>query len=498
MTLGHPESCACACCAPPTQDSTSDTDTPTPPGVSGATKPVYSKAEVVYALRTADGQWGSVAWADNDISYSVGTGSVTPGTPYYANEYSGYVGMTSGMEGVATKTFELWDDLVAIDLNPVVNDPTADVIFNYSSNTSGNGTYAHQTYSSNSGGRANWGLTQSKLWFSNSWWTHDSDSDLYNGGYGVMTYLHEIGHALGLSHPGGYNGSGSFGADATHFQDTRAYTLMSYFDASSNGSGTSHGSTYASTPLLHDILAVQEIYGADMTTRVGATTYGFNSTANRDAFNFNVNSSPVVAIWDAGGIDKIDVSGWWSNQVVDLREGAFSSVGFLSNNLAIAYGAEIEQAAGGSGSDVLIGNALDNVLTGNNGNDTLTGDEGSDVLFGGAGSDRLDGGDGVDWARYANSGSGVTLNLSTGSGSGGEAGGDVLIDIEHVSGSNHGDAITGDNATANQLFGLGGNDVLTGLGGHDFLLGHGGNDSIYGGSGRDILRGGEGADLLDG
>jgi serralysin len=57
---------------------------------------------------------------------------------------------------------------------------------------------------------------------------------MYFGGYGFITYLHEIGHALGLSHPGTYNagqGTLSYGNSAEYFQDTRKYTVMSYWDA---------------------------------------------------------------------------------------------------------------------------------------------------------------------------------------------------------------------------------------------------------------------------
>ena len=75
----------------------------------------------------------------------------------------------------------------------------------------------------------------------------------------------------------------------------------------------------------------------------------------------------MFAIWDAGGIDRIDASGWNTDQVIDLGEGAMSSVGHLTRNVAIAYGATIEQATGGGGNDLLIGNDADNLLTGNAG-----------------------------------------------------------------------------------------------------------------------------------
>ena len=50
-------------------------------------------------------------------------------------------------------------------------------------------------------------------------------------------------------------------------------------------------------------------------------------------------------------------------------------VGRLTDNVGIAYGAAIENATGGKGNDLVIGNGLDNVLKGNEGDDGLTGGE---------------------------------------------------------------------------------------------------------------------------
>lgn len=491
------ETCFRTGCLLDPERSTSDPWTPDPPDVGAATKPVYSLDQIVNALRSADGTRPTLAWSGDAVTFSVGTGPLGAGHPDYRPEYSGYVAMSPTMEATAAESFALWDELIAIDLVEVADDSGADVVFNYSSATGGS-TYASSQYSGAPNERADYSFAKSTIWLADDWWTHDEDSDLTEGGYGIMTYLHEIGHSLGLTHPGAYNGSATFANDATHFQDTRAYSVMSYFNAGANGASTDQGWNYGATPLLHDIAAVQAIYGADMTTRTGGTTYGFNANAGRDAFDFTVNDDPVVAIWDAGGIDKIDVSGWSTDQVIDLRAGAFSSVRNLTHNVAIAHGVTIELADGGGGNDQVIGNDANNVLAGLGGDDTLTGAEGHDVLIGGAGADILDGGAGDDWARYAGSASGVDINLQTGTGAGGDAAGDLLSGIEHVSGSAQGDTLTGDHATANRLFGLGGDDTLTGGGGHDFLLGNDGDDTILGGTGRDVMRGGAGADYIDG
>lgn len=159
------------------------------------------------------------------------------------------------------------------------------------------------------------------------------------------------------------------------------------------------------------------------------------------------------------------------------------------------------------------------------GRDTLYGGKGNDLLFagknmqndpldnplsyewleGGAGADSIYGGIGFDLATYQNSTLGVTVDLKTGTGTGGEAAGDTLVDIEHLNGSRHNDVLSG-NWKANILFGMNGADRLEGRNGHDTLVGGNGNDTLDGGTGNDELRddgggtdhliGGDGNDTL--
>jgi serralysin len=216
------------------------------------------------------------------------------------------------------------------------------------------------------------------------------------GSYDYMALIHEIGHAIGLDHPGNYNGGNpTYASAAGYIQDSRQYTLMSYFDA--EHTGARHGNTYASTPLLHDIAAVQLLYGANYETRAGNTVYGFNSTADRAAFHITSATHKVVfAIWDGGGIDTLKFHGYTQNAVINLNAESFSSVGGLTGNVAIAKGVTIENAYGGSGHDTIIGNSVGNALYGMGGNDTISGGAGNDVLLGGDGLDRLTGGAGAD------------------------------------------------------------------------------------------------------
>jgi Ca2+-binding RTX toxin-like protein len=162
----------------------------------------------------------------------------------------------------------------------------------------------------------------------------------------------------------------------------------------------------------------------------------------------------------------------------------------------------IENATGGDGHDLLVGDAQINILNGGNGNDNIYGGAGNDILLGGigndilrgdAGADIINGGEGSDRTDYTTSTVGVTVNLANGTASDG----DTLISIENIYGSAHNDALVGSDA-ANVLYGYNGDDQLFGLGGNDNLNGQAGDDALHGGDGIDIVSGGDGNDGLFG
>lgn len=213
--------------------------------------------------------------------------------------------------------------------------------------------------------------------------TYGTDMSEY-GNYAKSTIIHEIGHSIGLGHSGPYNNSATYAANAIGANDTTQYSIMSYFDETNYGGANFLGSQ-ASTPMLMDIYAIQQKYGANMNTRTGNSIYGFNANTG-GAYDFTSHDGvPVVSIWDAGGNDTLDFSGYSNNQLLNLNEGAFSNAGGGTGNVSIAFGAVIENAIGGSGNDIFYGNNANNILSGGLGNDTLNGSAGSDTLDGEAG-----------------------------------------------------------------------------------------------------------------
>lgn len=164
---------------------------------------------------------------------------------------------------------------------------------------------------------------------------------------------------------------------------------------------------------------------------------------------------------------------------------------------------------GTAGNDTLSGSSVADTLNGRGGNDTLQGLAGDDVLnggtgddtlIGGPGADMLDGGLGSDTADYSASARSVLVRLHDARGGRfGDAEGDTLTGIEHLTGSKYNDTLAGDGEN-NILKGEDGDDSLYGgpAGGDDSMYGGNGDDRVFGGKGDDKLYGGEGNDLLKG
>jgi len=136
----------------------------------------------------------------------------------------------------------------------------------------------------------------------------------------------------------------------------------------------------------------------------------------------------------------------------------------------------LQTGTGDENGDVLI--AIENVI-GSGSDDKLTGDKNANSLEGGAGADKIDGGAGLDVASYASSAGAVIVDLSiTGAQAGtGDENGDVLTNIEGVTGSALNDTIIGDGSA----------NLLSGGDGDDMIVADCGNDTVNGGKGSDVI-----------
>ncbi len=192
-----------------------------------------------------------------------------------------------------------------------------------------------------------------------------------NGSYTQHLLYHEAaGHALGLRHPGFYNGSVDYATEVDHWNDSRQYTQMSYLGAGTTGGGTGSLSTMG----LHDILALQIEYGVNETTNTGNDTYGYNASESGGVYDFTTGVAYMgFSIWDAAGIDTLDFSGSGKGTEIDLREGSFSTVNGFAHNVSIAYGAVVENAVGSVHNDAILGNTVNNLIHGGQGHDVIRG-----------------------------------------------------------------------------------------------------------------------------
>src|SRR4051812_14615545 len=298
-----------------------------------AGKPIFNHQQVIGQLDSG------TKLAGKTFTFSFLDGPTTIGIYNNPNqgfpEPGGYSPFSEAEKAAARQAIVFWDDLIPQNFVEK-NGNGADILF---ANTTtgpaqawayypGNGQHVHSDV---------WTADPTANW-TNQW--------LNYGGYGLTTLVHEIGHTIGLSHPGDYNfgddnnGDGvpdpiTYEGDAFYAQDSKQFTIMSYFSEQKTGGQSIDVSVgilnNPQTPLISDILTIQAKYGADPTTRAGDTVYFSNSNAGNGVYDLNQNPFPYLAVYDAGGNDTFDFSSANSGVFIDLRPGSFSSAtkGFL-------------------------------------------------------------------------------------------------------------------------------------------------------------------------
>src|SRR5690606_32383433 len=195
----------------------------------------------------------------------------------------------------------------------------------------------------------------------------------------------------------------------------------------------------------------------------------------------NHNHQPETA--RAGGSDMANINGTNATDILG-GTGNADTINGLGGS---------DRLLGLNGNDRLVGGDGHDTLEGGNGNDRLIGGAGEDDFVGGRGKDTLDGtdtadeiaaGTGFDYVSYLfeGGGSGVTVNLRTGTATDTFGNKDTLIDIEAVRGTNFADRLIGgnsDNDGMEDFRPFAGADTINGGSGFDRVSYHA--DYRYGG-----------------
>jgi len=351
-----------------------------------------------------DGVLSGTKWSDPKLTFSFPTA-----LSQYGYSETGFEAMNAAQQTAVRGILDMIESYTLLTFTEVTETDATHGTIRFAEEDNAGTAYAYLPTSAIQGGDV--------------WLNHNDYNNPVKGTYAYATFIHEIGHTLGLDH-----GQDGLAALPTN-HDSLEYSVMTYRSfVGANLSGyTVKPGSYPTTLMLDDIAALQYMYGANYSTNAGNTTYTWSTTTGEMFINgagqgANTTNTVFMTLWDGGGVDTYDFSNYTTNLSVDLNPGGWTTTataqladlgwGFYPGqlargNIANAYlyngnvASLIENATGGSGNDTITGNQANNALVGGSGSDTLNGGDGNDTLTGGIGNDTIVGGNGVDYCVLA-------------------------------------------------------------------------------------------------